>query len=713
MYHLESEETPASEYPRSFAVFDLVRFVWRRKAYLLLTLPLAVIAGVAAYKNWTPQYLSEAQLLVVKKSPQTIPGVNTQFAEMEDTLAIHAAVIRSPLLVGEAIENHNLTALPSLANQENATACIIDALNVSPSWHISNQDSSALLNLSYVSTHPEDSAAILTAVLRSYEEFLASLHRADSEESAQLYKQWRDEVQDQLTAKQQAYEQLKQSDLLAIGLPAESDVARSRLDRVDSARLDQSIRKTELTTQLKTLEELRDQGAGPAMLIELAQQWRTESQQDPEAALRDRLVELRLTEQTMLTKFGPRHPDLKAVRRQIELVEGQQTESSVEVAHNPADFYIELIRQELEGVEKVEASLSQAVEEERGRVEDAAEKRDRFETLRGEIDRIQELHTEIVKQVQGVDLVKESKSYQAQLITPPALGEKVAPSLTAFVFIFAFLGVFSGAGMAVYAEATDQRIRNADEVRQRLSIPVLAQIPEIRRNGRNPRDAMLCAYYAPESASTEAYRRLRTAVFFRDPHEQCSLLQVTSPDSGDGSSTVAANLAISIAQAGKTVLLIDANLRSPSLGAVFGLESDSQAGFADLLDGFVEADQVICETVISKLSLIPAGANLDSPAEVLASPQLPELLQAASTRFDYVVIDTPALLSVSDPGMVAPHVDGVLLTVNVASAWPRLAQAKEMLDSLNVRIIGAAANRTPVDARSSIRHPRIGQLSGV
>ncbi len=713
MYYLESHGTEPTDYPRSFAVLDLVRFVWRRKGYLLLSVPLALILGAAIYHYWVPKYLSEAQLLVVKKSPHLIPGVDTRFAAMDDTLAVHSAVIRSPLLVSEAIRHGNLDLLPSLRDEKDVAEKIIKSLAVSPSSRISNQDSSALLNLAYISTNPKDSSIVLNAILVSYEDFLKSLHRADSEASAELYQQWRDEVQGELSERQEAYRQLKESDLaLAMGTSGDAEVAHARLNRVDTARLDQSIRRSELENRLKTLQELQARGASPTLLIELAQQGRKDTLSQSGLGLRERLMELRLMEQTMLSKYGPRHPDLVAVRGQIELMQGQQQlQQGDETRPQPADvdIYVQLLQRELEGVNQVEASLGELVSKEQDRVERIAEKRDELENVRSEIERIQELHTEIVKQVQGVDLVKESKAYEAQLITPPEPGKKVSPSLPAFAFAFTLLGLCIGAVLALHSEMTDQSVGSVGEVRSRLNIPVLGQIPRFRLNGREPLKSALCTYYAPDSAGAEAYRRLRTAIFFRDPHERSSLLQVTSPDTGDGTSTVAANLAVSIAQSGKTVLLIDANLRTPTIGVLFNV--DDRVGFADLLSGNIEADDAICASEVPRLSIITAGSNLASPAELLASARLPELLQAAGARYDYVIVDTPALMAVSDPGMVAPHVDGVLMTVNVTSAWPRVVQAKEMLDSLNVRIIGATVNGLPGDAFPSNGAPRLEQHS--
>ncbi len=706
MYYLESHSAEPAEYTRSFAPFDVLGVLWRRKGHMAVTVPLALLLGAVAYHFWVPTFLSEAQLLVVKKAPQLIPGVDTRFAAMEDTLAVHAAVIRSPLLLGEAIREGQLNELPSLQGEEDITKTLIEGLSVSPSSRISNQDSSALLNLTYVSTSSEDSVVVLEAVVRSYEEFLKSMHRAGSEESAALYQQWRDEVQDELAAKQEAYDKLAETDLvLAMGTPADTNVAQSRLDRADSALLEKSIRRTELENQLRTLKELQAQGANPAILGELIERWQSESGRYRDQRFRERLIELQLMEQTMISKYGDRHPDLVAVRSQLELLQGAEVDQPAEPGKMPIDVYASLIEQELKGIRNVEQSLGELVGEEHAQVEKLAKKRYEFETIRSEIERIQDLHTEIVKQVQGVDLVKEAKSYQAQLITPPKPGEKVSPSAPVFALVFSFLGICGGAAIALYREMSDESVGSAGEVRYRLNIPVLGQIPRFRRTRRNSYESVLCTHHQPNSADAEAFRRLRTAIYFREPGERSSLLQITSPDAGDGTSTIAANLAVSMAQSGKSVVLIDANLRNPAVASIFGLTAT--VGLANLLSGTAEIDEALCQTEIPGLVIIPAGSEVDKPAELLSSIRLPRILDAVAAKFDYVLIDTPSVMEVSDPGMVAPHVDGVLLTVNVANSWPRLVQAKDMLESLNARIIGAAVNGVPQDAPVAVSGPRL------
>ena len=154
---------------------------------------------------------------------------------------------------------------------------------------------------------------------------------------------------------------------------------------------------------------------------------------------------------------------------------------------------------------------------------------------------------------------------------------------------------------------------------------------------------------------------------------------------------MAANLGFSIAQSGKKVLLLDADLRHPHLHSVFGLPNTP--GLTSLLNDQADVTEAILETEIPGLALLPSGPCPPNPAELLTSPRLKELLVTLRERFDYILIDTPPLLAVTDPCVVAHAVDGVLLTLrNSKHGRPHAQCAKEILDRAGANVLGVVVN---------------------
>ena len=202
----------------------------------------------------------------------------------------------------------------------------------------------------------------------------------------------------------------------------------------------------------------------------------------------------------------------------------------------------------------------------------------------------------------------------------------------------------------------------------------------------------MCYYHRPRSPEAEAYRSVRTA-FFVCVNDQQKIIQVTSPEPGDGKSTLVANLAIAVAQSGKKVLLIDSDLRRPTLHTLFGLQQDR--GVTDVMNGDMDLLTAAQETVVDGLSVLTSGSLPPNPAELLASPSFEDLLQHAEREFDVVLVDTPPLLAVSDPCIVAQRTHGMILVLRMAKNRRTAAKrATELLQTNNVPVIGIVCNGT-------------------
>jgi capsular exopolysaccharide synthesis family protein len=180
-------------------------------------------------------------------------------------------------------------------------------------------------------------------------------------------------------------------------------------------------------------------------------------------------------------------------------------------------------------------------------------------------------------------------------------------------------------------------------------------------------------------------------LFFSAHSQGHKVVQITSPKKGDGKTTLAANLAYSIAQSGKKVVLVDADLRNPCVGRVFPVTST--VGLTSVLEGGVDLASAIQPSLLPELSILPCGPLPSNPAELLTSPRLQELLDSLRQQYDFVLVDTAPLLTVTDPCVVAARVDGVLLTIRLSLTGPPHAQqAQEILSSLGANLLGVVIN---------------------
>ncbi|MGH2395635.1 MAG: GumC family protein [bacterium] len=285
-------------------------------------------------------------------------------------------------------------------------------------------------------------------------------------------------------------------------------------------------------------------------------------------------------------------------------------------------------------------------------------------------------------------------------------GAPVSSGARKTIIFGAILGLMLGMGAAVVIDVLDDTVRSIHEVERILDAPVLGAIPLQApvTNGKSRDRARaappVLADLDRPSPEAEAYRTLRTHVLSSIPgvENRALCLLITSALPGEGKSTVAANLALSFVSTDRLVWLLDCDLRRSSLSGLFP-EAASE-GLAGLLAGKANVDDVALPTHQSGLCFIASGSDVSHPAELLGSQRMSSFIAEARARVDAVLLDSPALLRVTDAEVIASQVDGVLLVVNVGKTDRRaLTETRQRLERLRVRVIGAVLNFVPAERR--------------
>lgn len=221
----------------------------------------------------------------------------------------------------------------------------------------------------------------------------------------------------------------------------------------------------------------------------------------------------------------------------------------------------------------------------------------------------------------------------------------------------ALAGLLVAAALALARELTDNRLHSIDQALGMTNAPLLGLVS----NDRNAPQEPLIVGRNRNSVRAEEYRQIRTSLQFVDAQDQSRVLVVTSSIPAEGKSMTAANLAISIARSGQRVVLVDADLRKPKVGTLFGIEQ--AVGLTDVLRGRAELDDVLQHWGDMDLALLPAGSQTSNPAELLGTVAMQRLLSDLRDRCDTVILDTPPLLPVTDAALMAAGADGVVLLV--------------------------------------------------
>ncbi|MGH2754404.1 MAG: polysaccharide biosynthesis tyrosine autokinase [Actinomycetota bacterium] len=256
----------------------------------------------------------------------------------------------------------------------------------------------------------------------------------------------------------------------------------------------------------------------------------------------------------------------------------------------------------------------------------------------------------------------------------------------------ALVGLFLGVGVAFARERLDERIRNREDAEEWLRSPVIAVIP--RHAGANPKkqEWTLVARSEPHSHVTEHYRTLRTNMQFVMGGTGMKSVLLSSPSAREGKTTTTANLAVTLAEAGKRIVLVSADMRRPMIENYFGVKSDH--GLSTWLAS--EEDEpwaIIQDPGVRNLRVIPTGHIPPNPAELLSSPRMGRLLQALEAHSDLVLLDTPPVLAVADAPILASFAGGSILVVESGSTERSAAQrAKAELERAGRPLLGLIVN---------------------
>ncbi len=324
------------------------------------------------------------------------------------------------------------------------------------------------------------------------------------------------------------------------------------------------------------------------------------------------------------------------------------------------------------------------------------------EYLNRELEQVKNLQEAYLEKIKQLELGPSASQRSLKELNLPEIGFLYGPKLPPYLLGGAAIGFLILAGLAVLLDLADKSFRSPEEIAASIGAPVLGHIPamELDKLVKNPTakvDNSLCTIHHSRGRVSEAYRSVRTGLFFSNRSGDLKVIQVTSPVPGDGKSTLASNLAVTMAQSGRSVLLIDADFRRPRIAKLFNIDSDK--GMATAVAGVCELDEALHSSPIPGLSIMPGGRRPSNPAELLSSQRFADLLGALREKFDIIIVDTPPLLAVSDPCAIAAVVDGVVLTTRLRrNVKPLVTRASHILDSVDAQLLGIVVNGVSQEA---------------
>ena len=322
--------------------------------------------------------------------------------------------------------------------------------------------------------------------------------------------------------------------------------------------------------------------------------------------------------------------------------------------------------------------------------------------LQSDLTQLRQSSAYLLQSYEAIRLAEAQSTSNIVVVEPANVPDiPVRPRTFQNTVLGGIVGAMLALGIVFLIEYLDDRVRSPEQISRVLGVPIVGLIARWSFGSHNGNDASaLIAVNEPRSPIVEAFRALRTNIQFAGVDQAVRTLLVTSAGPAEGKSTVAGNLAIVIAQAGPKVVLIDADLRRPTVHHLF--EQPNRVGLTNLLlqeqSQWDKAVQLTPQT--ANLSVVPSGPLPPNPSELLGSKRMRQFLTYLHESYDVVIIDAPPLLPVTDAAVLSQLVDGVLLVVDTGTTRiGEATQGKLQLEQVGARLLGVVMNKIPVKRR--------------
>ncbi len=540
--------------------------------------------------------------------------------------------------------------------------------------------------------NPERARLIADTVASSY----VAKTIEDRLESTDRAKDWLENqlatLRDELEEAELALHSFKKGhNVLSVSMEDRQNLVARDVQTTHSKLTETRNRRIELEARLKRLKASLGKGSGsvdPAVMAEHQE-------------LSALVTELRSDKQeheSLAIKYGEEHPTMKALAEEIEVLEAQLTQAKAAI--------ITSAEHDVDQIKAVEAGLRSAAGEAYSAGLNLNLREIEYRRLNRDRDNKAKLYEIVLQRLTETDLTRMLKTTYVRVLDRALLPvTPVSPNFVKNVGSSLLAGLLLGLAAAFFMSRLDRTVRSVESV-EGLGITVLGVIPHLdvgeARSKPKARSGPtkvsppsgpgeLIVVDEPMSPAAETFRMIRTNLTFMSVDDPLRSFVVTSALPLEGKTTVASNLAISLAQFGRSVLLVDSDLRRPRLHRV--LEVDNDLGLTALIGGRTTLSAALHTTKIDGLSVLTSGPIPPNPSELLHSAAFARVKEELLARFDYVLFDSPPIGAVTDAAILATQVDGALLVVRAGSSTLHaVSGARKQLNSVSANLLGAILN---------------------
>jgi len=406
--------------------------------------------------------------------------------------------------------------------------------------------------------------------------------------------------------------------------------------------------------------------------------------------LKGDLSELQRQQASLGEKYGDKHPEMIKIKSAID-----QTEAKLQ---GEIGKVVQSLRNEYLAAQTQERSLVTALDQQKNEAMALSRMAINYGVLQRDASTNRQMFENLLQRAKETGVSGELKTSNIRVVDPAEVpGRPVRPNKKINLLLAVFGGGLFAAGLAFFFEYIDNRLKSPEEIKNVLGLPFLGLVPAVREKDYSTEVPLL--HLGAPTAFAEAFRNIRTNVLFSSTEAGGRSILVTSTGPSEGKTLIASNLAVALAQTGQRVLLLDGDMRKPRLHALF--DTERTPGLSNVLVGDAKARDAVRSTPIANLWLLLSGVNPPNPSELLGSQRFKSFVAALQEHFDWVVVDSPPVMAVTDASVIAHVVSGVLFVVGCEQTSRYTASAAiEQLERAKGRLLGGVLNRVDLEHHS-------------
>ncbi len=704
--------------PSEFSLMDLWKVLRRRRTVLLAT-ALVVLLLAGLYTLITPRlYKAEAKLQILKQdaaaglSDPSQASATAAADALDFNLAVQTQVdvLKSRNLALRVIHELKIDQEKDYQLKGSDAGENAKPLEQSPKrlafvlakydkrLHVDSVSGTRLVAVSFLDRSPERAAQVANQLIADFIEYNYQVRLSASSQANSVLSGELESMKAQVNASQANVAKLQQQSGI-YGVDEENNATNTKLEQLNSQltaaqaslAVKQSIYKLAITRSPEVLAGmLGSQGTG------------ANTTNAPLQLLRQQQADAAANYAELNAHYGSQYPKVLQAGQRLQSIQASiNAEINRLVGQATAEYKV---------AQDTEASAARALQAQKAVASQMNHDATVYTSAKHEADVSRDLYEQLLKRLKEAGVLASLRSTNLNVLDAAVPPDKAAqPLVLLYLLLGAFAGLIAGVVAAFAADAFDPSIRDPQKIEDAIGAPVLALIPRVERSlpkaaihslqRSSPNSAWQyqTTARAPRSNVAEAFRVLRTAILSTINPEKDRVLAITSTSESEGKSFTTFNLASAFAQSGRTVLVIDADLRKRTLSHALKLED--REGLDEAIGETMWQQYISTYEEIPGLFILPAGHQSHYPSDVLGSPAMTQLLSKLRTKFDFVLIDTPSILAVTDTVSLSSSVDGILVVAKCGkTAQHSLSRTLSVLRRARARVLGVVMNGIDFDS---------------